>query len=87
MDLDFTGQNRSGTLWTATHVSMSLSTRSGSDQDLYEAGMSSQANVQVLIALEEEFEIEFPESMLERSTFCSVVAMREAVQSLLSERA
>jgi acyl carrier protein len=57
------------------------------DGDLYQAGMSSHASVNLMLALEERFEIEFPERMLRRRSFESVAAIRGAVQELLQERA
>ena len=52
------------------------------DADLYEAGMTSHASVNVMLALESEFEIEFPDSMLKRSVFESIAAIRLAVAEL-----
>ena len=50
--------------------------------DLYQAGMTSHASVNVMLALEGEFEIEFPDHMLKRSVFESMSAMRDAIQEL-----
>ena len=55
--------------------------------DLYDAGMNSHASVNVMIALEDEFGIEFPDSMLRRSTFASVDAIAGAVAQLQAEAA
>jgi holo-[acyl-carrier protein] synthase len=52
------------------------------DQDLYRAGMTSQASVSVMLALEGAFDIEFPDHMLTRSVFSSIAAMRRAVEEL-----
>ena len=52
------------------------------DDDLYERGLSSHASVNVMLALEDAFDVEFPDSLLRRGTFRSVAAIREAVQSL-----
>ena len=43
--------------------------------DLYQAGMTSHASVNVMLALESEFDIEFPDHMLKRSVFESVNAI------------
>ena len=51
--------------------------------DLYQAGMTSHASVNVMLALEGEFEIEFPDHMLKRSVFESIEAMRGAIQELI----
>ena len=50
--------------------------------DLYQAGMTSHASVSVMLALENEFNLEFPDHMLKRSAFESVSAIRDAVESL-----
>jgi acyl carrier protein len=63
------------------HLSVDAATI-GDDVNLYDAGMSSHASVNVMIALEDAFGIEFPDSMLRRSTFASVDAIRTAVEQL-----
>jgi acyl carrier protein len=50
--------------------------------DLYEAGLTSHASVNVMLALESEFDIEFPDQLLNRSAFSSVAAISAAVQEL-----
>lgn len=50
--------------------------------DLYAAGLKSFASVQVMLALEEAFDIEFPERMLNRATFQSIEAIERAVTEL-----
>jgi acyl carrier protein len=50
--------------------------------DLYRAGMTSRATVNVMLALEGEFGFEFPDSMLRRSVFESITAMCTAVEEL-----
>ena len=50
--------------------------------DLFEAGLTSHASVNLMLALEEHFEVEFPERMLHRRTFASIAAIR-----VLPERA
>jgi acyl carrier protein len=52
------------------------------DFDLYGAGLTSLATVGIMLALEDRFEIEFPESMLSRGTFRSVSSIAEAVANL-----
>ena len=52
------------------------------DMDLYDAGMTSHASVTVMLALEDTFDIEFPERMLRKATFSSVAAIRDAVSQL-----
>jgi acyl carrier protein len=50
--------------------------------DLYQAGMTSHASVNVMLALEDAFDVEFPDSMLKRSVFESVSAIEMAVSEL-----
>jgi acyl carrier protein len=57
------------------------------DADLYQAGMTSHASVSVMLALEDTFDIEFPESMLRKSTFESVHAISAALSSLVGAAA
>jgi len=52
------------------------------DADLYQAGMTSHASVNVMLALEGEFDVEFPDHMLKRSVFESVAAIRGAIEEL-----
>ncbi len=52
------------------------------DADLYQAGMTSHASVNVMLALEGEFDVEFPDQMLRRDVFESVAAIRAAVSQL-----
>ena len=49
------------------------------DADLYQAGMTSHASVNVMLALEGEFDVEFPDHMLKRGVFESVSAIRSAI--------
>ena len=67
----------------AKHARLSLDVlQLPADADLYQAGMTSQASVNVMLALEGTFDIEFPDEMLKRSVFSSVNAIREAVTSI-----
>ena len=53
--------------------------------DLYQAGMTSHASVNVMLGLEDAFDIEFPDRMLKRSVFESVAAIRAALTELEAE--
>jgi len=53
-----------------------------STDDLYQAGMTSHASVNVMLALEGAFDIEFADHMLKRSVFNSVASIRDAVAEL-----
>jgi acyl carrier protein len=55
------------------------------EDDLYRAGLTSHASVNLMLALEDAFDIEFPERLLRRQTFESVAAMRDAIDQLLAE--
>ncbi|MBL8569677.1 MAG: acyl carrier protein [Phreatobacter sp.] len=55
--------------------------------DLYEAGMTSFGSVQLMLALEEAFDVEFPERMLNRRLFSSIATIRAALDELTSEKA
>jgi len=57
------------------------------DADLYAAGMTSHASVNVMLALEDAFDIEFPDALLTKSTFCHIGAIRGAVEGLLEAAA
>jgi acyl carrier protein len=50
---------------------------------LYQAGMTSFASVQLMMALENEFALEFPDSMLRREVFESIDAIARAIKSVL----
>jgi acyl carrier protein len=53
------------------------------DSDLYSAGLTSLATVNVMLALENHFDIEFPDAMLSRKTFASIESIAEAVAELV----
>ena len=52
------------------------------DASLYQAGLTSHASVNLMLALEEAFGIEFPERMLRRRTFESIVSIATAVSEI-----
>jgi acyl carrier protein len=56
------------------------------DADLYRAGMTSHASVNVMLALENEFDVEFPDRMLRRSSFESIAAIAAVVGELTSDQ-
>lgn len=53
------------------------------DADLYQAGMTSHASVNIMLAIEGAFDVEFPDHMLTRAVFSSIGSMRAAVIELL----
>ena len=50
--------------------------------DLYQRGLSSHASVNVMLALENAFDVEFPDHMLKRAVFESMSAMKSAIETL-----
>lgn len=52
------------------------------EDDLFAAGLTSHANVDVMLALEAAFAIEFPDEMLSRSTFATIASICQAVELL-----
>jgi acyl carrier protein len=52
------------------------------ESDLFAAGMTSHASVNVMLALEDALDIEFPERLLKKSTFASVASILDALDSL-----
>lgn len=57
------------------------------DTDLFAAGMTSHASVNLMLALEDAFDIEFPDRMLTRGVFDSVSAIAAAVAELSADGA
>jgi acyl carrier protein len=54
------------------------------DDDLYQFGLTSHGTVNVMLALEEAFDIEIPDTMLRKSTFQSVAQIRAAIVDVTS---
>jgi len=50
--------------------------------DLFDAGLTSLGAVELLMSIEEAYDIEFPEAMLERETVATIAALARAVASL-----
>lgn len=53
------------------------------DTDLWSAGLNSLRSVTLMVGLEDEFGVEFPDEMLDRVTFATVTRITEAVRGLL----
>ena len=67
------------------HARLPVDVQTLDDQDdLFRAGMTSHASVNVMLALEDTFDVEFPESMLRKATFESVSAIEAALTELRS---
>ena len=54
----------------------------GDGDDLYAAGMTSHASVNVMLALEDAFDVEFPDELLTKHTFCTIATIRDALGTL-----
>ena len=52
--------------------------------DLYGAGLTSLTTVNLMLALEDHFQVEFPDRMLGRKTFESIQSISEAISELLA---
>jgi acyl carrier protein len=50
--------------------------------NLYDAGLTSHASVNLMLALEDAFDIEFPDEMLQKQTFESIAAIRASLEEL-----
>ena len=68
------------------HVRLPVDVRElADDADLYQAGMSSHASVGLMLALEDAFDVEFPDAMLTRGVFQSVASIASALRQLKPE--
>ena len=52
------------------------------ESDLYEAGLTSLSTVNLMLALEEHFDVEFLDRMLGRKTFQSIRSLSDAITEL-----
>jgi acyl carrier protein len=48
--------------------------------DLFAAGFTSHATVNVMLAIEDTLDVEFPDELLNRTTFASIDALASAVE-------
>jgi acyl carrier protein len=56
------------------------------EDDLYVAGLTSHSSVNVMLALEDHFDIEFPNRMLTPEVFQSIASIEAAVSELAPVR-
>lgn len=56
------------------------------DADLYAAGLSSFASVQLMLGIEDAFDIEFPDHLLNRKSFASINAIADTVAAIVEGR-
>ncbi|AEA65949.1 acyl carrier protein (plasmid) [Burkholderia gladioli BSR3] len=54
----------------------------GDGDDLYEAGLSSLDTIQLMLAIEKQFNIEIPDEMLNRNLFRSIDALVDTIATL-----
>jgi len=68
----------------ASHGRLSIDvTQLKDDSDLYDAGLTSLITVNLLLAIEDHFDVEFPDALLSRRTFQSIGALADAVEDLV----
>lgn len=56
----------------------------GDNDDLYRVGLTSHGTVNVMLALEDAFDVEVPDDLMRKSTFQSIAAIRAMIESLTS---
>lgn len=54
----------------------------GDGDDLYEAGLSSLDTIQLMLAIEKQFNIEIPDEMLNRNLFRNIDALADTIATL-----
>ncbi|NKY92220.1 acyl carrier protein [Gordonia sp. 852002-10350_SCH5691597] len=54
------------------------------DTDLFTVGLTSHATVNVMLGLEDLYDVEFPEEILKKSTFSSVNSLASALSTLVA---
>ncbi len=57
------------------------------DENLFDKGLDSFGSVQLMLALEEHFDVEFPDHLLSRKSFSTIRSIRETVSSLVQAEA
>ena len=67
----------------STHGRLATNVANLSDgDDLYDAGLTSLITVNLLLAIEDHFDLEFPDDLLSRRTFQSINSIATAVESI-----
>ena len=67
-----------------THGRLTVAVHTLEDNsDLYHAGLTSLATVGLMLGLEDEFDIEFPDSALSRQTFGSIESIADVIEDLV----
>ncbi|WP_398475914.1 acyl carrier protein [Tardiphaga sp.] len=57
------------------------------EDNLFDAGMTSFGSVQLMLRIEEDFDIEFPNALLTRKTFATLGGLIAAVEQLVAQKA
>jgi D-alanine--poly(phosphoribitol) ligase subunit 2 len=57
------------------------------DDSLFDRGLDSFGSVQLMLALEERFDVEFPDTLLNRKSFSTIRSIRDAVAALINREA
>jgi D-alanine--poly(phosphoribitol) ligase subunit 2 len=57
------------------------------DDNLFDKGLDSFGSVQLMLALEEHFDVEFPDHLLSRKSFSTLRSIRETVSGLVQAEA
>ena len=69
----------------AEHGRLSSPIESLTEHDsLFNAGLTSHATVNVMLAIEDHYDIEFPERFLKRATFESIASLSAALDEILA---
>ncbi len=55
--------------------------------DLFEAGLTSHASVNVMLAIEDDYDIEFPDEDLKKATFSSIDNLAAVISKLVDNAA
>ncbi|KVO58489.1 acyl carrier protein [Burkholderia stagnalis] len=63
------------------HLEAAIDTIGDAD-DLYDAGLSSLDTIQLMLALERQFDVEIPDEMLNRQLFRSIDTLADAIATL-----
>ena len=57
----------------------------GEDVDLFQEGLTSHACVNVMLALEDAYDLEFPDHMLRKESFITIRALRNALIEIVAD--
>jgi acyl carrier protein len=67
------------------HARLGVDANSLSEEsDLYDAGLTSHATVSLMLALEERFQLEFPDEFMDRRSFSSIRSIQNAIERIRS---